>query len=153
MVPQRNSVKLCTLSFFPLITKPTRVQSHAATLIDNIYFNNIASHNMTNGILNTDISDHFPVFSIDHHIATVTPCNSRKSRMFGQNNIQIFKDSLHNFDWSEILNNTNGREAFSLFYTKFCKLDDFSFSEKKYQNKLQKLNRMAHWRFKKINNN
>ena len=48
---------------FPLIMRPTRITSNTATLIDNIFTNNL-NHVMFNGLLFTDISDHLPVFSI-----------------------------------------------------------------------------------------
>jgi predicted nucleotidyltransferase len=49
--------------FLPLITKPTRITDHSATLIDHIYANkqDILS---TSGIIINDISDHFGVFAI-----------------------------------------------------------------------------------------
>ena len=53
-------------SFFsPLITKPTRVTDHSATLIDNIYCNipEVSTHCKT-GILKLSISDHYANFCI-----------------------------------------------------------------------------------------
>jgi exonuclease III len=47
----------------PTITKPTRITSHSATLIDNIFTNNIDTR-LYGGILITDISDHLPNFLI-----------------------------------------------------------------------------------------
>ena len=44
-----------THSYIPLITKATRVYKSSATLIDNIFTNNVGSDNM-NGVLMTDIS-------------------------------------------------------------------------------------------------
>ena len=44
----------------PVITKPTRITSHTATLIDHIYTNTVNS--LVSGILTIDISDHLPVF-------------------------------------------------------------------------------------------
>ena len=53
-------------SFFPTISKPTRVTDKSATLIDNIFFNNYVQNSRSlAGILDTDISDHFPVYHID----------------------------------------------------------------------------------------
>ena len=48
---------------YPLISKPTRITSHSATLIDNIFTNCIDSE-IISGLLYTDISDHLPVFQI-----------------------------------------------------------------------------------------
>ena len=54
-------------AMFPTITKPTRVSSSSATLIDNIFCNTIwETPSALSGILYTDISDHFPVFYIDY---------------------------------------------------------------------------------------
>ena len=52
--------------FLPLITRPTRVTPTSARLIDNIFTNNIAvvSHCMQ-GLLVTDVSDHYPIFHIN----------------------------------------------------------------------------------------
>lgn len=50
-----------SLTLFPKITRPTRITTHCATLIDNIFTNNIEL-NMVSGILVNDISDHLPVF-------------------------------------------------------------------------------------------
>lgn len=44
----------------PVITKPTRITNHTATLIDHIYTNTVDS--LVSGILTVDISNHLPVF-------------------------------------------------------------------------------------------
>ena len=48
--------------FRPLIDQPTRITPHSSTLIDNILTNN--DNDISAGILNTDISDHLPLFQI-----------------------------------------------------------------------------------------
>ena len=52
--------------FMPLITRPTRITNSSATLIDNIFTNQFSSQlgESLQGILLTDISDHYPVFYI-----------------------------------------------------------------------------------------
>ena len=47
-------------SYYPLISKPTRVTKNTATLIDNIFSNDLQKVN--SGILIPDISDHFAIF-------------------------------------------------------------------------------------------
>ena len=66
-----NSLKPCTPILFPLISKPTRVSKHSATLINNIFCNNINDKDIINGIFYTDISDIFPIFSINVNIKVV----------------------------------------------------------------------------------
>ena len=48
--------------FLPLITKPTRITPHTATLIDNILTN--SDLDITAGLLYSDISDHYPLFQL-----------------------------------------------------------------------------------------
>ena len=50
-------------SFFPTITKPTRITDKSATLIDNIFINS-PNENSKRGILISDLSDHLPIFYI-----------------------------------------------------------------------------------------
>ena len=56
---------------FPLITKPTRVTSTTATLIDHILTNNLDDNMMhIQGILCTSISDHYAVFHVASNAKT-----------------------------------------------------------------------------------
>ena len=48
---------------FPLIDRPDRILEYSATLIDNIFSNNLYDR-ISNGLLINDISDHLPVSSI-----------------------------------------------------------------------------------------
>lgn len=52
---------LQSLSFIPTIDKPTRVHGNSATLIDNIFVNNIKG-TVSSGNIVSDISDHFSQF-------------------------------------------------------------------------------------------
>ena len=56
-------------SMFPVITRPPRVTRHSSTVIDHILTNAILTKSNSSGIVKTDISDHFPIFSyIDEEI-------------------------------------------------------------------------------------
>ena len=54
---------LFSFAFIPLISSPTRLTSYSATLIDNIFTNNL-SQNVLNGVVLNDLSDHLPVLLI-----------------------------------------------------------------------------------------
>ena len=54
---------LYSLSLYPKITRPSRITSHCATLIDNI-FTNVLDNNIISGLLINDITDHLPVFIV-----------------------------------------------------------------------------------------
>ena len=62
-------------NFIPLITLPTRVTPNSSTIIDNILTNVYKKHN--NGVLLSDFSDHYPIFSITQNYLT-SNSNSNK---------------------------------------------------------------------------
>ena len=60
---------LSSYSFLPLITRPTRITASSATLIDNIFTNHIENlDHSTQGLLVTDVSDHYPIFHINKRL-------------------------------------------------------------------------------------
>ena len=70
-------------AFTPLIT------SNTATLIDNIFTN--TSRNSFNGIILSDISDHFPIFCINiTKCATITDAEFKQQREYKTKNIADF---------------------------------------------------------------
>ena len=48
---------------YPLISRPTQLTSYSATLIDNIFTNNISAL-CDNGLIINDLSDHLPIFTL-----------------------------------------------------------------------------------------
>ena len=52
-----------SVSLFPKITRPSRITSYSATLIDNIFTNHIENKSES-GLLIKDITDHLPVFVV-----------------------------------------------------------------------------------------
>ena len=64
--------QLLTSSYIPLILKATRIKQHTASLIDNIFTNDIeVIDSSSNKIIFSDISDHLPVVHV-RYIATRT---------------------------------------------------------------------------------
>ena len=106
-------------SMLPLITKPTRITSSSATLIDNIYSNNVSDTKILNGLVYTDISDHMPIFSINYSRKIISKVTQIRTRLLNSKNTQSFCNKLVNCDWKPILDNTEGCETFNLFYNKF----------------------------------
>ena len=51
------------IGYLPVITKPTRITDHSATLLDHIYSNS-KSLNYQSGIIITDVADHFGTFYV-----------------------------------------------------------------------------------------
>jgi hypothetical protein len=106
-----------SFGFFPLINKPTRVTSNSATIIDNIFSNELTSDKQTlNGILVTSISDHFPIFHLQSDNRAKTNDNFIFTRKISDTNKKCFIDSLSNCSWEDVMNNSDPNEAFSLFH-------------------------------------
>ena len=109
-------------TLLPLIDKPTRVNKDSATVIDNIFTNNIEYIQHKSGILYTDISDHFPVFSIvsEFHLRDTEGKTFYEKRVFSKYNIKKFHKKLQQIDWSCILTCNKCQDAFSLFHSQYC---------------------------------
>jgi endonuclease/exonuclease/phosphatase family metal-dependent hydrolase len=76
-----------SLGHIPLITKPTRVTTHSATLIDHIYTSKLQEKTKS-GIVVTDISDHFGIFTVIlSSKKNQTTTESNLFRSFKQENI------------------------------------------------------------------
>ena len=117
-------------NMFPVITKPTRVTSHSATLIDNLFCNTILKQETFSGILYTDITDHFPIFYVDHsHVVKETPKYVRK-RIYSSDNIMKFKNALQEHNWAQVLECNDAQDAFSLFHQDITSMYEASFPVK-----------------------
>ena len=108
--------------FIPLITRPTRITSHTATLIDNIFTNSFANlQNTQRGIILNDISDHLPVFAFCNNVSV--PCKkSDKSlykRDFGEENLTNFHTSLSQVDWSNVVVGQDPNIQFNAFASEY----------------------------------
>ena len=91
---------LLSASFLPLISKPTRVTNHSATLLDRpIICTNIQPPPKA-GIVVTDISDHFLAFTnLDAGRNKVTSTNRYKlRRKFTPENIALLQEKLDSVD-------------------------------------------------------
>ena len=91
--------------FFPLITRPTRITSHTATLTDNIFSNNMDNFAKC-GLLVNDISDHLPIFAMLFN-TSVDTLDNRRPLMYREksfSNIDKSKNELTSVNWTELPN-------------------------------------------------
>ena len=88
--------------FFPLITRPTRITSNTATLIDNIFTNNLNNFSVS-GLTFWDISDHLLIFTLllDQN-KDLNKTSWLSFRDKSANNVAKFKDRLANVTWDEL---------------------------------------------------
>ena len=89
--------------YVPIITKPTRITSYSATLIDHIYINKQA--NAISGILITDITDHLGIFSILKFNSKSKQISSDSTtfRSHNQFNMTNFNNLLQGTDFTPVL--------------------------------------------------
>ena len=109
-------------SFFPFITKPTRITENTATLIDNIFCNDIQNYVHINGILRNDITDHYPVFSINKGNTLSSHSKYFQTRPINQTNKTKFINKISSIDWTNVLESQEAKESFSAFYKIFSDL-------------------------------
>ena len=105
---------MLTTEYLPVITKPTRVTDHSATLLDHIYSNN-KSLNYTSGIVITDVADHFGTFYVSRKKAHVTVSNIKYIRQMKAENFIHFKQILAATDFSPVLACDCPNEAYNKF--------------------------------------
>ena len=102
---------------YTLITQPTRITIHSATLLDNI-FTNVPFNNSKSGVIINDISDHLPIFAFINYRGWISNENLKKYktiRQFTDENMQVFNNYLIRFDWTTITSSTDVDECYSLF--------------------------------------
>ena len=93
-----------SMSLYPTITRPTRITTHSATLIDNI-FTNIIDRKIISGIIINDATDHLPVFAvIKGGIGTNKETRNKKiiSRLKTDESLMSLKRDLMNQDWKKV---------------------------------------------------
>ena len=121
--------------YFPTITKPTRVTDASATLIDHMWINRINYY--SSGILYTNISDHFPIFSSFSVPAVSLYCEkiTIHKRIFSNENSDFFATDLRNYNWKTTLTDINAIFAtcmitFSNLYNKHFPIIEHTIKEK-----------------------
>ena len=118
-------------SFFPVITKPTRVTDKSATLIDNIFYNNCVENSRSlAGILYADISEHFPVYHIDYSDVVPLTDNLFKKRMYSIANMERFSSAMNEKNWNSVLHSHDTQNAYTAFYNEFSEVYNTCFPVK-----------------------
>ena len=116
--------------FFPMITRPTRITPHSATLIDNIFVNQFFDRSR-NGLLFTDISDHLPIFSIQFDTSMSVSNETVFVRDVNKGNTNQFLSHLQRIDWSQYATLDDPNNAYNSFFEQFSTAYDSCFPLKK----------------------
>ena len=104
--------------FVPLISRPTKITSNTATLIDNIFSNNLDHENHAfSGLFFTDISDHLPVFTVTlEEVECVNTSSYYFVRDKNNSNFDQFHECLRNVVWFDIYLNIMIRDMRKVYF-------------------------------------
>ena len=115
---------LCmTNSMYPLIHYPTRITSHSATLLDNIFTNDFDV--LSTGAFLVDISDHFPIFCICENQIVHKRVLKINRREIKEENINLFINKLKGVSW--IYSGNDPNHSYECFFEQFFLLYDDCF--------------------------
>ena len=113
---------LYSLGMYPLIDRPSRIAYGSATLIDNIFTNDMQQDHMS-GLLIDDISDHLPVFSFRKCVLNRNP--EKKFVLIRKNDetaINTFYRALQEKNWNEIYDMSDANESYNNFLDNFTNM-------------------------------
>ena len=104
---------------FPAIIKPTHITSISATLIDNIFTNNV-TENLNCGIVINETSDHLPVFVSSNPVTkNGNTVQINKRRIINATNVNYFVEALNGRDWSPLYLSDDVNYAYNYFVSKY----------------------------------
>lgn len=128
--------QLSSSGYMPPITPPMRINKFTATLIDNVFTNNLSRTEHSSGILINDTSDHLPITEyniLDQH-GTMTESNHYSTRKISAKSlVQSFSCKLQGFDWRSVLSKNDLTESYTVFLEEFFGLYDRYFPIKNYK--------------------
>lgn len=104
-----------SFSYVPLINRPTRISATSATLIDNIFSNNVNVNFSKCGILRTDLSDHLPIFHITRCKKHTLTRSVITKPVINDATLNNMLNELHSKNWDMILHNKNVNQGFTDF--------------------------------------
>ena len=104
--------------FLPLITKPTRITDHSATLIDHIYTNDLSSP-YKSGIIITDLADHFGIFTMPTKVCKKTRHTTNDIRVISDINVAAFNSYLQNTNFTDVIQSDCANSAYNIFLDKY----------------------------------
>ena len=122
-----------SFGFLPCITKTTRFDknSRSFSCIDNIFKKGSNIEKMTSGILDFEISDHFPIF---HTIKTNAKKDKKKfsqSRVFNEENINNYINLIGIENWEPVFEQNCPQVAFNIFLYKLANAFNVCFPKRK----------------------
>ena len=116
--------------FIQLISTSTRVSGNSVSLIDHILTNS-NQNTYKSGVIISDLSDHFPTFTILHSEAKHKQQQYAINRNFSHANIEKFKETLSYTNWEDVYGTNDVNISYDNFWKKFSKSYNECFPIKK----------------------
>ena len=108
-------------NLLPTISKPTRITTKSATLIDNVFLSTKLQTPIDSTILLEDISDHLPCMITMHkQLKCVREGKTITSRPLTDKNIEKINTDLSAIDWDQELNSKSIEDDFNKFHKIVC---------------------------------
>ena len=130
----KNLSTLFSHAFIPVISNPTRLTSYSATLIDNIFTNNL-SQNLLNGIVLNDLSYHLPVLLIFLAKPWRAMEKIKYSYKITDENLRKFNKNVSNTNWASFLDE-DPNTAYNNFIDEYSRVYNACFPLKVIKGKL-----------------
>ena len=107
------------LDIKPTITRPTRITTKTATLIDNVFLSQRLQYQYTSNILVDDISDHLPsIIRLKNQKKCKKEPIKLMTREMNKEKMTNLNSKLSNVSWDCILQNLDTEETFNRFHQK-----------------------------------
>ena len=132
--PQTNEFLEINLkrNLLPTISKPTRITTKSATLIDNIFLSTKLQHNMEPNIIINDISDHLPcLVVIKNQKKCIKESKTIISRPLTDKNLGKINEELASINWDNELTSDTVEDDFNKLHNKLCSIIDTYVPEKR----------------------
>ena len=115
-------------NLMPCVSKPTRITTNTATLIDNIFISEKLMGHVSPSIIVNDMSDHLPIHIIlNDQKKCVRESQTIKTRAFTDSAVANISDQMTNMNWKEILEDKDVNTGFNIFHDKLMTtIDEFA---------------------------
>lgn len=105
-----------------IVTEATRVSSKSCTLIDHIYTN--VSHRDSVGVINSNISDHLPVFMVINKSRNRPQFRQVYGRSYKDFDEGAFADDIRDIEYSSVFCSDDPERVWDLLYIKIYSVVD-----------------------------
>ena len=104
-------------NLMPCVSKPTRITTSTATLIDNIFISERLVNHVSPSIIVNDMSDHLPIhILLKDQKKCVRESQTIKTRAFTDNAVSNIKTQMTNINWKGILEDKDVNTGFDKFH-------------------------------------